>query len=98
MINNDMRDYNYFLLGDYDEYGQRTLTDKPQGAIKMAIYVLTQTVSDTSPYSEASYIGLTNSDINDAYIVQYGEEKLKVLYIQPRGTLKQVFLQSTSAR
>ena len=65
---------------------------------KMAIYVLMRTVSDTSPYSEASYIGLTNSDVNDTYIIQYGEEKLKVLYIQPRGTLKQVFLQSTSAR
>lgn len=98
MINNDIRDYSYFLLGDYDEYGQLTPTDKPQGTIKMAIYVLTQTVSDTSPYSEASYIGLTNSDINDTYIIQYGEERLKVLYIQPRGVLKQVFLQSTSAQ
>ena len=98
MINNDMRDYNYFLIGDYDEYGQRTLTETPQSKNKMAINKLTQTVSDTSPYSEASYIGLTNSDINDTYIIQYGEEKLKVLYIQPRGTLKQVFLQSTSAQ
>lgn len=98
MINNDIRDYSYFLLGDYDEYGQLTPTDKPQGTIKMAIYVLTQTVSDTSPYSEASYIGLTNSDIDDTYIVQYGEERLKVLYTQPRGVLKQVFLQSTSAQ
>lgn len=98
MINNDMRDYNYFLLEGYDDYGQLTPTDMPQGTIKMAIYVLTQTVSETSPYSGASYIGLTNSDIDDTYLIQYGEEKLKVLYLSPRGVLKQVFLQSTSAR
>ena len=97
MINNDMRDYNYFLLKEYDEYGQLTPTEQPQGVIKMAIYILTQAVSETSPYSGASYIGLTNSDIDDTYIIQYGEEKLKVLYIQPRGALNQVFLQSTSA-
>lgn len=95
MINNDMRNYEYFLLEDYDEYGQPTQSEQAQGTVQLAIYVLSQSVSDTLLYKDASYIGLTypTIEIDDTFIIKYGEEKLKVLYIQPRGAFKQVFLQ-----
>lgn len=95
MINNDMRNYEYFLLEDYDEYGQPTQSGQAQGTVQLAIYVLSQSVSDTLLYKDASYIGLTypTIEIDDTFIIKYGEEKLKVLYTQPRGAFKQVFLQ-----
>ena len=90
-----MRNYEYFLLEDYDEYGQPTQSEQAQGTVQLAIYVLSQSVSDTLLYKDASYIGLTypTIEIDDTFIIKYGEEKLKVLYIQPRGAFKQVFLQ-----
>ena len=39
MINADMRDYNYFTLGEKDAYGQQTLSNTPTGKIKMAINI-----------------------------------------------------------
>lgn len=93
MINADMRDYDYYTYGAMDEYGQPTLQPIPQGSVKMAIYTTSQGVQDNVNYSNANYIGLTHDDsINDKWVVQYGTKKLKVLYVQPKGRYKQVFL------
>lgn len=92
MINTDMRTYNYYIYGAQNAYGQATLSSEVKGQIKMAIYTSSQTVTDNIKYKDASYIGLTQSAVDDTYVIQSGAEKLKVLYVQPKGKYKQVFL------
>lgn len=92
MINADMRLYNYYSFGDSDEYGQQKLSTEPVGTIKIAIYTTSQSVQDNIKYKEASYIGLTQAEVNNTYVIEYGEERLKVLYVQPKGIYKQVYM------
>lgn len=95
MINTDMRLYNYFTTGNNNEYGQAVLPSEnaePEGQIKMAINISSQSVQDNINYSGAQYIGLTHAEIDDTYLIEYEERRLKVLYINPKGRLKQVFL------
>lgn len=93
MINTDMRTYDYFTFGDKNGYGAPTLSKTAIGTIKMAINSTSQAVQDNILFKEASYIGLTHSgDINDKFVIQYGNERLKVLYVVPKGRLKQVFM------
>jgi hypothetical protein len=93
MINAKLKDYDYFTFGDLDEYGQPALSTAPQGTVKIAIHTLNTTVTDNIKYKEATYIGLTlNSLVNDSWVIKYGDIKLKVLYVNPEGRLKQVFL------
>ena len=93
MINASMRNYDYFTLGDKDSYGQEKLSEEVQGKIKLAIYTLSNTIGANIKYKDATYIALTqNKAINDSYVIQYGEEKLKVMYIIPFGRYYQAFL------
>lgn len=99
MINSNMRDYDFYLLGDKNGYGQITLlkddNNEPikQGEVKISITTLTKAVTDNIRYSNASYIGLTHDkSINDTYVIKYGDELLKVLYVNPDGRYTQVFL------
>ena len=92
MINADMRSYSYFTFGELDSYGQPQLSQKAQGTVKMAINITSQSVQDNINYKNCAYIGLTHSLLDDSYVIQYGDKKLKVLYVNPKGRLKQVFL------
>lgn len=99
MINADMRLYHYYTYGTTNEYGQQTLiTDEEgqpvvQGSIKIAINTTNLAIQDNINYKDCSYIGLTHSnELTDANVIQYGDELLKVLTVNPRGKLKQVFL------
>ena len=92
MINTDMRLYNYFTLGEKNGYGQATVPDEPAGQIKMAINISSQSIQDNINYSGCHYVGLTRANVDDTYIIEYENEKLKVLYVNPKGRLKQVFL------
>ena len=93
MINTDMHTYNYYTFGDPDKYGQPQLSKIPQGSIKIAINTSSQSIQDNILYQDCSYIGLTmDSTVNDTFVIQYGNEKLKVLYVNPKGRYKQVFL------
>lgn len=95
MINAMFRRYHYFTLGTKDEYGQDIVPDKdtePTGTIMMAINLTSQNIQDNINYSGANYIGLTHAKVDDTYIIEYGEERLKVLYVNPYGRLNQVFL------
>ena len=93
MINANMRVYDYFTFGDNDGYGQPVLSDTVQGTIKMAINISSQSVQDNINYQDCNYIGLTTTkSVNDKMVIQYGEEKLKVLYVNPRGRYTQVYL------
>lgn len=95
MINNEMRLYNYMLYAQSDEYGQATISNEIKGQIKMAIYTMSQAIADNIKYKEATYIGLTQSEIDDRFIILYGNEKLKVLYVNEQGRMKQVFMRNT---
>lgn len=95
MIAADMRDYNYFTYGEKDSYAQPILSEEVQGQVKMAIYVTGKSVQDNINFENANYIGLTHdADISDKYVIQYGNEKLKVSYIIDAGArhYRQVFM------
>lgn len=93
MINADMRNYDYFTFGTYDEYGQPILSEEPKGTIKMAINVIAQSIQPNALYEEGTYLGLTyDTGVNSTYVIEYGEERLKVLYVNPKGKYKQVFM------
>lgn len=98
MINADMRLYNYFTLGEPNAYGQAQFPSQdatPDGSIKMAINTTSQSIQDNIKYKDAAYMGLTqDANVSDTYIIQFGNERLKVLYVQPKGRYKQVFLKS----
>lgn len=96
MILRDMRDYPYTMLGAVDDYGQMTLDGGASGTIRMAVYVASQSVGDSILYREAQYIGMTKDDVTDRHIIHYGDEKLKVLYVQPKGAFKQAFMAVTA--
>lgn len=92
MINADMRSYNYFTFGEPNSYGQPQLSQEAQGTIKMAINISSQSIQDNINYKDCAYIGLTHSHLDDSYAIQYGDKKLKVLYVNPKGRFTQVFL------
>ena len=93
MINSQMKTYNYFTFGARDAYGQQTLSTDPVGQVKIAINTSNISTTDNINYKDATYIGLTmNKTISDSWVIDLGEEKLKVLYVNPMGRYKQVFL------
>lgn len=101
MLNAQMKNYSYFLYNtEPNEYGQPTLIKDAdgepviQGTIKMAINHTSTAIQSNINYKEASYIGLTFADVNDRFVIQYGDERLKVLYVNKQGRYKQVFLNS----
>ena len=92
MTNTAMRLYDYYTYSGSDEYGAPHLNEEISGNIKIAIYTTSQGIQDNINYSNANYIGLTLAPIDDSYVIKYGEEKLKVLYVNPQGRYKQAFL------
>ena len=90
-----MRLYNYLTIGPKNAYGQATLPDEnaePAGTILMAINISSQSVQDNINYAGCQYVGLTRANVDDTYIIKYGKERLKVLYVNPKGRMKQVFM------
>lgn len=97
MINADMHTYNYFTIGNGNEYGQPQipdLNDTPEGQIKISINTTSQAIVDNIRYKDASYIGLTRANVDDTYIIEYNGELLKVIYVNPKGRMKQVYLKN----
>ena len=93
MINTDLRLYNYFTFGVDDGYGMPQLSTEPEGQIKMSINISSQSIQDNILYKDCSYIGLTqDAKVNDTYVIEYEGNQLKVLYVNPKGRFKQVFL------
>lgn len=88
-----MKTYNYFTYGLEDAYGQAQLSPEYGGIVKMAINITSQMVQDNINYKDSSYIGLTfDKSINDTYVIEDGDRKLKVLYVNPKGRYTQVFM------
>ena len=91
MISNKMRFYDYYLM-EKDDYAQEVVGENVIGSVKMAIFETSKTVQDDIRYEDATYLGLTPAIVDDTFVIKYGNEKLKVLYVYPKGRLKQVFL------
>lgn len=87
-----MQTYNYYTYGDDDGYAQPGLSTSPVGQIKMAINLTSQSIQDNINYQQAQYVGLTHANVDDTYVIEYGKERLKVLYVNPYGRLSQVFM------
>ena len=97
MINAQMKPYSYYSYGTQDNYGQESLSSSPEGTVKMAINILSQSVQDNALYSGAQYIGLTyDKSITDMMVILYGTEKLKVQYVNPLGRMNQIFMARVS--
>lgn len=92
MINVDMRIYDYYTYGKKDAYGQRKLSASPVGQVKMSINLISQSVQDNINYKDAQYMGLTRAKVDDTYVIEFGKERLKVLYVNSFGRLNQVFM------
>ena len=93
MISTDTRLYDYYTIGEDDGYGMPQTSTEPQGQIKMAINITSQGIQDNILYKDCSYVGLTqDTKVDDTYIIRYGKGRLKVLYINPKGRYKQVYL------
>ena len=94
MINTSMRLYDYFTIGAVDSYGQDTFnTSDPEGKVKISINISSQATQDNILYKDCTYVGITrDAQIDDTYIINYNGEMLKVLYVNPLGRNKQVFL------
>lgn len=92
MISADMREYDYLRYGDEDGYGQPVLNETVAGKVKMAINLTSQSIQDNINYKDCQYMGLTHATVDDTYVILYGKERLKVLYINPHGRLNQVFM------
>lgn len=93
MLANQMREYTYTRLTDeIDEYGQPQ-TIEAEGVVKMAINFASEQVTANNLYSGASYVGFTlNKEVDESYIIQYGDKKLKVTHTVPLTRYNQVFL------
>lgn len=99
MINSNMRTYNYFLYSENDAYGQGSITDEAQGTVKMSITNTSTSTQDNILYKDATYLGLTlDKSIDDTYVIEYGKERLKVLYTVPQGRYRQVFMKYIGTR
>lgn len=93
MINANMRSYDYFTFGELNAYGQPQLSKQLVGKVKLSIYNTSESVQANVNYTNANYIALTHDEnINDSFVIQYGEQKLKVLYVSRMGRFNQVFL------
>lgn len=92
MINANMHTYDYFTFGEENEYGQAQLSAEPVGQIKMAINLTSTSIQDNINFKNAQYMGLTHAEVDDSYVIAFGNERLKVLYVNPFGRLKQVFM------
>lgn len=94
MISRKFESYPYYKYDSNNKYGQLTLSDSPAGAVNMAIFTTSQSIQDNINYKDANYLGLTYSNLlDDTCVIQYGDKKLKVLYVNAEGRVKQIFLQ-----
>lgn len=90
-IQAQMKEYPYSLYStSRNAYGETTTNYLPIGNIRMAINLSNQATNNYITYAEADYIGLTKDEVDDQYIIHYGNEKLKVKYVNPIGKYKQV--------
>ena len=89
MIRNGYRQYQYWKVETNSEYAQEIIPPAdaaPLGTVKMAIFPTSTGTQDNILYANCAYVGFTfDTEMNDTYIIKYGKERLKVMYIQQKG-------------
>ena len=92
MFSTQMRSYDYYRYETDADYATQRLSDDVQGTVLMAINTISQGIQNSILYEGATYLGLTHAAVDSSYVIQYGEQKLKVLYVNSAGRFKQVYL------
>ena len=92
MLNAQMRRYDYYRYETDADYATQRLSDDVQGTVLMAINTISQGIQNSILYEGATYIGITHTAIDASYVIQYGEQKLKVLYVNNNGRYKLVYM------
>ena len=96
MIRNTFRPYDYYKVAYNAAYGQEIMPPndaKPEGTVKLSIFTTSKGTQENILYANCSYMAFTfDAEIDDKYVIQYGKERLKVMYCQNVGRYKQVFL------
>lgn len=93
MINAKMKQLPYYAYGSRNSIGEETLSSSPLGFIKISIHLTSQSIQDNINYKDCNYVGFTqDTKVDDTYVIEYEGERLKVLYVNPNGRFKQVFL------
>ena len=97
MIQSNMKLYNYYTLGELDDYGTEQVSKQVSGQVKLSIFLQTKQLSDNSIYKDVQFTALTNDkDINEKNLIEYNNMLLKVLYINDLGRYRQIYLGSTN--
>ena len=97
MIQSNMKLYNYYTLGEFDDYGTEQVSKQVSGQVQLSIFLQTKQLSDNSIYKDVQFTALTNDkDINEKYLIEYNNMLLKVLYINDLGRYRQIYLGSTN--
>lgn len=84
-----MKQYNYRTCEVFDEYGDAVISNDVKGTIKMCINVISQ---NNELFDGSTFLGLTQAEVNNTYVIEYEDLKLRVLYVQPKGRYKQVYM------
>lgn len=81
-------------MGGQDEYGQDLVEPIAQKSITLTFGLYNHKQTDDIRYQNVEYTGLTTYDINDNQIIEIGEKKYKVLFVNMFGRMNQVFLKA----
>lgn len=92
VINRDMREALVYVLGENDEYGQPTLNPENPIKITLTFGLFNHSPVEDPRYQDVMYTGLTTYNLTDKNVIQIGDSKFKVKFVNPFGRLNQVFL------
>jgi hypothetical protein len=92
VINREMRQAQMYSLGVMDEYGQEEIDLENAVPIQLTFGLYNHHDTEDVRYQDVEYTGLTHSVVSDKNIIQIGETKYKVKFVNPFGRLNQVFL------
>jgi hypothetical protein len=92
VINRSEVNATLITMGGQDEYGQDLNAPISQSSITLTFGLYTHQQTDDIRYQDVEYTGLTVYDVADNQVIQIGDKKYKVLFVNPFGRMKQVFL------
>ena len=92
VINRSMREALKFSLAADDEYGQATLDTENPSTIHLTFGLYNPKEVADVRYQDVEYTGLTFDNLTDNDVIQLGEDKYKVKFVNPFGRISQVFL------
>lgn len=94
MINREMRQATVVTYGGVDEYGQMNTTATASRDTYLTFGLYQHTNSNDVRYQNVTHYGLTkDSEITDNDIIVIDGVEYKVLFVNPFGRMREVFLQ-----